>query len=245
MGADAPSGPPPVGAASGCSPRASARWWAARDDTSGDAAPTTVPPTTVPFDPDTPWWLQGGFAPVADEVEAVGPRGRRRPAARARRASTCATDRTRGPAVRPTGSSATAWCTASGSTGGGRRCVPQPLRPHAALRGVGRLRRGRARAARPRRATCRPSGTAAGCSPRGEVGYPYELSPADLSTVGVHDFDGRLTTVDDRAPEDRSGHRRDALLRLRLRGALPHLPRGRRRRARSCTAPSCRWPGRR
>ena len=28
-------------------------------------------PTTAPSDPDTPWWLQRGFAPVAKEVEAV------------------------------------------------------------------------------------------------------------------------------------------------------------------------------
>jgi carotenoid cleavage dioxygenase-like enzyme len=28
----------------------------------------------------------------------------------------------------------------------------------------------------------------------GEVGFPYEVNPDDLSTVGVHDFDGGLTT---------------------------------------------------
>lgn len=29
----------------------------------------------------------------------------------------------------------------------------------------------------------------------GEVGFPYEISPTDLSTVGVHDFDGALKTA--------------------------------------------------
>ena len=28
----------------------------------------------------------------------------------------------------------------------------------------------------------------------GEIGLPYELSPDDLRTIGVHDFDGALTT---------------------------------------------------
>jgi len=36
------------------------------------ATPTTgSPPTTAAFDPSVPWWLQGGFAPVTEEVEAV------------------------------------------------------------------------------------------------------------------------------------------------------------------------------
>ena len=33
-------------------------------------APTSAPPVTEAFDPDTPWWLQGNFAPVTQEVEA-------------------------------------------------------------------------------------------------------------------------------------------------------------------------------
>lgn len=35
--------------------------------------PTTAPPpvTTVGYDPDTPYWLQGGFAPVSEEVVAT------------------------------------------------------------------------------------------------------------------------------------------------------------------------------
>ena len=28
----------------------------------------------------------------------------------------------------------------------------------------------------------------------GEVGFPYEIDPDDLSTVGVHDFGGGLNT---------------------------------------------------
>mgnify|MGYP001018516310 CR=1 FL=1 len=37
-------------------------------------APTvapTAPPTTVAVDPNRPWWLQGNFAPVMDEIEAT------------------------------------------------------------------------------------------------------------------------------------------------------------------------------
>src|SRR5262245_18522184 len=30
-----------------------------------------APPTTAPFDPDVPWWLQGGFAPVTEEVASA------------------------------------------------------------------------------------------------------------------------------------------------------------------------------
>jgi carotenoid cleavage dioxygenase-like enzyme len=37
----------------------------------GDAATPTTPPTTTPLDPEVPWWLQGGFAPVTAEVEAI------------------------------------------------------------------------------------------------------------------------------------------------------------------------------
>ena len=54
--------------------------------------------------------------------------------------------------------------------------------------------------------------------------------PDDLATVGPYDFGGRLTTCVHRAPEDRPGDRPAALLRLRLRAAVPHLPRGRARR---------------
>ena len=50
----------------------------------GDEA-SLAAPTTAPFDPDVPWWLQGGFAPVAEEVESIDARGGRRPPARARR----------------------------------------------------------------------------------------------------------------------------------------------------------------
>jgi len=33
--------------------------------------PTTLPPTTLPYDPSVPYWLQGGFGPVSEEIEAT------------------------------------------------------------------------------------------------------------------------------------------------------------------------------
>ena len=36
--------------------------------TSTSSAPTTAGPGVAPYDPTTPYWLQGNFAPVFDEV---------------------------------------------------------------------------------------------------------------------------------------------------------------------------------
>ena len=36
--------------------------------TAATASTSTTVPTTIPFDPSTPYWLQGGFAPVTEEV---------------------------------------------------------------------------------------------------------------------------------------------------------------------------------
>jgi carotenoid cleavage dioxygenase len=33
--------------------------------------PTTMPGTTLPTDPTKPWWLQGNYAPVMDEIDAA------------------------------------------------------------------------------------------------------------------------------------------------------------------------------
>ena len=54
-------------------PTAGALLAACGDGGGGSATATTAGPpvTEAPFDPSTPWWLQGNFAPVAREVEAL------------------------------------------------------------------------------------------------------------------------------------------------------------------------------
>ena len=148
---------------------------------------------TEAFDPDTPWWLQGNFAPVTQEVEAFdltvtgelpaaltglyarngsnARPGRQRPLVPGRRDAPRRPPR-RGPGL----------------------LVPQPLDPHRPLR-VGRgVRRRRPPGGEPTYSNVSAFTHAGRLLTSGEIGYPYELSPDDLSTVGVHDFDGRLTT---------------------------------------------------
>ena len=55
----------------------------------------------------------------------------------------------------------------------------------------------------------------------GEVGLPYEIAPNDLSTVGPYDFAGKVDGQRHCAPEDRSGDRVHALLRIQLHRAVP------------------------
>ena len=50
-------------------------------------------------------------------------------------------------------------------------------------------------AARRHNRTCRRSSTRVRLLTSGEVGYPYELSADDLSTTGLYDFSGKLTTA--------------------------------------------------
>jgi carotenoid cleavage dioxygenase len=169
---------------------AAATWWLAGcGDGGGSAAPG---PTTQPFDPETPWWLQGNFAPVEREVEALELTvDGELPAALT------------GLYVR-NGSNARRADNGHWFLGDGM------------VHGV-RIEEGRAAWYRNRWVrtglfgtdgdfTDAPPGedrtfsnvsafTHAGrLLTSGEIGFPYELSAADLSTVGLHDFDGRLTT---------------------------------------------------
>ena len=191
-----------------------------------------------------PWWLQGGFAPVDRRGGEHHPRGRRRAAARAQRplrpqrlepahggVAPLVPRRRDGARPPPRGRAG--------------RLVRQPLRPHAALRGVVRVRRGRAR----RRGVAEQ-----------RLGDLARRQAADLGRGRATPTSCRPTTsrtrrrlrlrrpadhVDDGPPEDRSGHGPDALLRLRVRAAVPHVPRGRRRRHPRSRAPRCRCRGRR
>lgn len=160
-------------------------------DEAATAAAAAASPATVALDPDTPWWLQGDFAPVAQETEAVDlPVDGELPAA------------LNGLYVR-NGSNARNADNGHWFLGDGM------------LHGV-RLEEGRAAWYRNRwvRTGLFVSGAGFGEGPpggestysnvsafthggrlltSGEIGYPYEIAAADLSTVGVHDFAGRLT----------------------------------------------------
>ena len=143
LGADAPA----RGAAAGGARRASRRAW--RPSWAAARGPTRRrPPRRRPRRcrsiPSMPWWLQGGFAPVAEEVEStrlevVGALPPELTGLYVRNGSNPRTG------VSPH------WFLGDGMVHGIRldgragRLVPQPLRPHAALRGVVRVRRGRAR----------------------------------------------------------------------------------------------------
>ncbi|CAB4545666.1 unannotated protein [freshwater metagenome] len=164
---------------------------AATTTTATTTTAATVPPPAI--DPSLPWWLQGNFAPVSSEVEST-------------------TLAVRG-AIPPE------------LTGTYVRNGSNPMSgpsPHwffgdGMVHGV-RLERGRATWYRNRavRTPLLEAGLGFGDGPpggasnqsnvslvwhggrllsSGEVGFPFELSPADLSTVGPHDFGGRLTSA--------------------------------------------------
>lgn len=153
-------------------------------------APTT--PATPPLDPDRPWWLQGGFAPVAREVEAfdLEVNGALPPELTGLYVRNGSNPRT---GVSPH------WFLGDGMVHGVRlesgrarwyrnRYVRTPLYEASAGFGDGV-----------------PGGTSTQSNvsairygdrllASGEVGLPYELSPDDLSTIGPVDFAGRLAT---------------------------------------------------
>jgi carotenoid cleavage dioxygenase-like enzyme len=162
-------------------------------DSSVSGTSTSVTPSTAPFDPAVPWWLQGGFAPVTDEVESfdlevVGAIPPELVGLYVRNGSN------------PVSGSSAHWFFGDGM-----------------VHGV-RLDGGRAEWYRNRyvRTALYESGAGFGEGPpggasnqsnvsalhhagklltSGEVGLPFELSADDLSTVGVHDYGGHLTTA--------------------------------------------------
>ena len=181
-------------------------------------------------------YLTGNFAPVRDELTDARPPGRGgdpagapRPAA----AQRSEPDRRR-PGQRTTGSPATACCTRIELPRREGGLVPQPLGPHrrrrrAPRRGADRrparrrVRRWRQRRQHPRRRARRQdpgAGRGAAC--------PTEVRP-DLDHRRSLRLRREAAVADDRAPEARPRHRRDALLRLRHHGtAVAALPRRRR-----------------
>lgn len=153
---------------------------------------TAVPPTTAGLDPSTPWWLQGGFAPVPDEVVAedlvvAGSLPSELAGTYVRNGSNPRTGRS------------PHWFFGDGIVHGIRleggrarwyrnRYVRTPL--YEASLGFG--------SGPPGGTSTQSNVSAIRLGDRlltsGEVGLPFELDPTDLSTVGAFDFGGRLAT---------------------------------------------------
>jgi carotenoid cleavage dioxygenase-like enzyme len=156
------------------------------------AAPTTTAVTDPPLDPDRPWWMQGGFAPVDAEVHEVD--------------------------LEVTGSLPPALSGLYVRNGSNPASGPSPhwFLGDGMVHGV-RLEAGRAAWYRNRwvRTPLYEEGIGFGEAPPvgattlanvsvvhhgdrllalGEVGFPYELRVDDLATVGPFDHAGRLTT---------------------------------------------------
>jgi carotenoid cleavage dioxygenase len=161
---------------------------------SDDSAEPKRGPSALPFDPSRPWWLQGNYAPVMDEIEAfdLPVRG----------------------AIPP---ELTGLYVRNGSN-------PQKSdSPHwffgdGMLHGV-RIENGKARWYRNRyvRTTLYNEGRSFGegggppsagnnqsnvsvvhhggrLLTSGEIGFPFQIDPTDLSTIGIVDFGGKLET---------------------------------------------------
>jgi carotenoid cleavage dioxygenase len=152
-----------------------------------NAAPLTV-------DPNTPWWLQNGYEPVTDELTAVDVpvRGAIPP-------------ELSGLYVRngsnPLKSDSPHWFFGDGMVHGVRfergkvlwyrnRYVRTPLYERGYSFGEGGPPAGGNNQSN---VSCVYHGGRLLTS--GEIGFPYELDPTDLSTVGVYDFNGKLPTA--------------------------------------------------
>jgi carotenoid cleavage dioxygenase-like enzyme len=160
------------------------------------ADPTTTTATTLPYDPRIPYWMQGNFAPVDDEIDAVmlpveGALPPELDGLYVRNGSN------------PAGGSNAHWFLGDGMVHGVRlrngraewyrnRWVRTPLL------GVGDILGGGDTGA-PGGANNSSNTSAFHHGGRllslQEVGFPYELSPDDLSTVGPWDMNGALTTA--------------------------------------------------
>jgi len=157
------------------------------DDDSGEVA---VP---LEVDPSRPWWLQNNFEPVFDEVTET--------ALEVRGAIPSALD---GLFVRngsnPQASDNTHWFLGDGMLHGVRirdgqalwyrnRYIQTPLYEN----GLNTQESG-APLGGNNQSNVSAIYHAGRVLTSGEVGLPYQIDPNDLSTVGVHDFDGRLNT---------------------------------------------------
>jgi carotenoid cleavage dioxygenase-like enzyme len=167
---------------------------AACSDDGGDssAAPTSAPPVTEAFDPDTPWWLQGNFAPVTQEIEAFD----LTVAGELPAALTGLYARNGSNAHRADNGH---WFLGDGMLHGVRLDEGQASWYRNRWIHTGLYESGAAFTDGPPGGETTYSNVSAFTHAgrlltSGEIGYPYELSADDLTTVGVHDFGGRLTT---------------------------------------------------
>ena len=167
--------------------------------TAGTLRPTTVPPTvpptgppsTVPFDPPCRGGCKATTHRCMEEIEAfdLEVRGALPPELSGLYVKNGSNPPPRG--LSRTGSSATGWCTGCAS----RAVAPSGIatdtcdtEPYSRARvRTGRARRGGEPVERVGVLARRPVLTS------GEVGFPYELDPDDLSTMGAYDFGGALT----------------------------------------------------
>ena len=154
-------------------------------------ADTAVPGTTIPPDPAIPWWLQGNYAPVLDEVETfdLTVRGALPPQLSGLYVKNSSN---------PPRSDSPHWFFGDGmvhgvSLSGGKaewyRNRYVHTEPYLAGAGFGEGAPG-------------GGGNQSNVSTiwhggklltSGEVGFPYQLDPVDLSTVGVYDYAAELT----------------------------------------------------
>jgi len=166
-----------------------ALWTGCGDDGEGAAA---APPLTV--DPNTPWWLQGGYAPVYDEltVNDLPVRGR-------------IPSELNGLYVRngsnPQKADSPHWFFGDGMLHGVRiengRALWYRNRYVRTYLYENQISFGDTTAP-PVRGNNQSNVSVVYHGGRlltsGEVGFPYEVDPSDLSTVGVHSFDEKLNT---------------------------------------------------
>ena len=211
-------------------------------------AARAITPASPPVDPVVPRrrpspnpYLSGNFAPVDTELTQDAP-ARSREASRAScGARCCATVPTRShPTPRcTTGSAATGCCTPSSSRDGEAQ-LPQPLGSHrhrgrSPARDPDRRATSRSQLRRRitrRRASSRTPARSSRCTSRR---CPTEFN-TDLRDDRALRLRRRAAFADDRPSQDRSGDRRDAVLRLRpVRTAVPALPRRRPAAASSCS----------
>lgn len=164
--------------------------------TSGESAggtSSTLPPE--PLDPDQPWWMQGGFAPVHEEVEAfdlevTGSLPPELDGLYVRNGSN------------PGNGTSPHWFLGDGmvhgvALGGAgalwyrNRYVDTPLYRS----GEGVLGTGGAPGGANNQSNVSVFHHGGRLLTSGEIGLPYELSTDDLSTIGPYDYAGRLTTA--------------------------------------------------
>jgi hypothetical protein len=190
--------------------------------------PTTAPGTTVAVDPTKPWWLQGNYAPVMEEIDAfdLEVRGALPPELRGTYVKNSSN---------PPRSDSPHWFFGDGMVHGltlhdgaatSYRNRWVRTQPFVAGLGFGQGAPGGSNS----QSNVSVFHHGGRLLSSGEVGFPYELNPADLSTIGRVGLRGRAARVVHRAPEDRPGDRADARLRLRVHRAVPGVLHHRTRR---------------